>query len=482
MESISRITFCITIWIALHAIEVKSETGFLYNAQMQRIDEVKEGDAKKHSPLYVVACPANSEQESKFNNFISVGKNSLFVRKVYTEDMKAIDLEVNICQKSFKHSVVFDKKKYTYEIGYELYYKENELDLECTRYDDLREIIENVPYLNELSISKNLGYKDVVTGKYSDEITTQVLKNIKFTLPDKQTLVFHWIPVLSIKFNPIKSQVRINLSGNVVIDRHTSEMNKSNDYLLGRNSFSFYPFLLSEDDSSKIGTPLMPLMFLHTKASRTAAFTHLNFIPVLRSVLDGHLRFIDEFLYTLYRHYSTRINLIFGITGARQKIKTSIRDDQNNLLTDESDENTILVPNKIIYRIVEYMMPTPPSSLNFYLVIIIHNDRNHVPGDERICPKNQVYDYALSNEDNPEAGISYACAPSWELFQKLGAFDSKPVRSTSTLYLSELNVGIGVNKIDKENVLKSVEKEMPELFGDRYAGLVLSGINRNVSA
>lgn len=156
--------------------------------------------------------------------------------------------------------------------------------------------------------------------------------------------------------------------------------------------------------------------------------------------------------------------MFFGVSG--KSIYEDITDDKNNLPADGTAEKNIIMPN-IIYRVVEYAMPLSKTTLNFYLVVFIHNERDDISHSKRLCPEDQMSDLnVMWNEKKEEGIVSYACAPDLQLLKDLGVFIRDPVRSLSTLKLSEFRVSF--DQVNGgyviQDVTQIIEKDLNELL------------------
>lgn len=66
------------------------------------------------------ACSARYDKEDIFNEKISLGKNSLFVRKTYEGDITAEDVDYYICKNPSKLSLLYHTKDVDFVFGFEV--------------------------------------------------------------------------------------------------------------------------------------------------------------------------------------------------------------------------------------------------------------------------------------------------------------------------------------------------------------------------
>ncbi|XP_065224363.1 uncharacterized protein LOC135848390 [Planococcus citri] len=205
-----------------HPAEAKSENALIYNYEDKKLIEARQPIALCQTCL--TACPASTDPEKKFDDDDSIAGNSLFVRKISSNSQNEKNMKINICDRQFQPSIIWDDKKKMYLTGYELYYEyeEGQIKLQCDEYDNFRQITNGKP--NE----KQSPSSDFVR-RYKSE------GNTIFHILDEESiiekLVFFWIHVLSI--GQTEHVRQITLFERDEINYYKFDMIECEDYNLG---------------------------------------------------------------------------------------------------------------------------------------------------------------------------------------------------------------------------------------------------------
>ncbi|XP_065225098.1 uncharacterized protein LOC135848930 [Planococcus citri] len=479
-----------------YPVAVYSENALVYNWKYKKIDELKLDN--ETCQYCITACPPSSDLEEKFDQNDSVARmgSSLFLKKIYPDNVHRRDMEVDICNESFKPVMIWDTKEILHRIGYELYYNEeqkqgSQFELKCDKHDEFRRIVDGKPHiLRPFPTSQNVSmHKDKDNKNTVFEIQLDGVN---------QKLVFYWLPVLSIKswISELIVQSKYNhrqiTFEKDVINIYPQErmITECKDYNLGADSQNVLQDQMneeqslkqiqelpspptnkpttickqSEDDCMKM-TQIMPMLFLNTTASKLATCTYLNLAYIWKSVANGQLKKIDRYLYGMHRiWHSYNMKISFGITGEMDLDIESISayTPSINLSKVKTLQN---FPNPlIIYRIVRYEL----ESNIYQTIVVIHNNPNLEASPRRVCSKDEeVGGWGKIKNKLDEPGLTYACPVTNDSLLYLGIDDHDAVSPSDPLELNafpEYRNG-KIEKVDKTKYFEKQFKYMAENLG-----------------
>ncbi|XP_065223404.1 uncharacterized protein LOC135847676 [Planococcus citri] len=486
--------------------ENQKSAALIFSQETQQLVEMVKGDQKTRCLSCLIACPAfvHSHTETSINNLVSITQKSLFFRNSYKNAVLEVNMEIDICYQPFKPGMAYDIETHSYEIGYELYLDTGKTKLrgsEFFPFNNFRKIIHNRVYNEE-------PYDNVLVKKYAQS-TGRITTLRVDTLSDEplRTLVFYWAAVLSIRFSKHHRHIKFAPD---VINKHTT-IEKCEHYTIEdemikrqieniRKQSSPPTFTKDHPESTCVEnhdclepTQIMPMIYVHTYASKLATCTHLNLAFIWGSVANNHLKEVDRYLFAVLRHWYSAITIIFGIQGESelQKKMTLLAKSKEIKLTisKESTEDTInsgqpgekpeekkigieLTENipipELMYRMVEYRL----KHKTYRVLIIIHNERVSVPVEDRIClEKDEVAGWSRIKNDNVETGLTYACPVTQKTLEKLGEYGGTLLAYSGVLRLDEFPVDknkipLFPAKIEFEDETENVAKEYENIFSN----------------
>ncbi|XP_065224559.1 uncharacterized protein LOC135848554 isoform X3 [Planococcus citri] len=318
-----------SILCVLFVTEVRSKKALFFNLKTKALDDVcHDENGYKKCPSYLTACSASTPQEEQFNENISLSKGCVFSRLIYAENESERNIIRNFCENSFDPVMLYDSKDDEYEIGYELYFEDGKLNMTDKTYDIYKSVIrKNSKYeINNQTISANASGFVI---KYEDE------KNVKFSFTDpSRTLVFYWIEVLAIiclkhrkrtkfdncwngllyfSFNNLKDECEnYGLSDDDVYSYSKGNQKKClEDILAPLGLFEGNPDLSCGQPYGCLSrSQIIPLWYFVSSSARLASCSHMNIIPVWKSIADGNLRRVDLYLVAAVQVVKGQISLV----------------------------------------------------------------------------------------------------------------------------------------------------------------------------
>ncbi|XP_065203530.1 uncharacterized protein LOC135833700 [Planococcus citri] len=211
---------------------------------------------------------------------------------------------------------------------------------------------------------------------------------------------------------------------------------------------------------------IIPMMFLHTKAAKLASCTLMNTVPVWSEIVE-RVNYVDRYLYALFRYWSPNVKIIFGVS---EELKVDLENSATfwkNIFF-PARKGLISIP-RLIYRVVEYRMPVGNEFRLYNIAIIIHNNPSDAVSDKkRLCPV-PTYGWEDIRNDDPEKGLSYACAMVPSINMRLGAYDKYdfPKGYHGTLQLVIMPVVKNGDYSGHVDVRGDIMNKMKELFPDQ---------------
>ncbi|KAL6956288.1 hypothetical protein U1Q18_051400 [Sarracenia purpurea var. burkii] len=153
-------------------------------------------------------------------------------------------------------------------------------------------------------------------------------------------------------------------------------------------------------------TQILPMRMFHTYSARLATCIYKNIAYIWNNIANGPLKEVDLFLYSMYRLWPNEINISYVVQGEIEVSPDTI-DSGDELL------HKYRVP-QIIYRIVEWKYEH--LSERYKALVVIHNDPNPVPKENRICT-DPIKSWNVLEETTKR--YSYTCSLSTEVISKL---------------------------------------------------------------
>lgn len=486
---------------SLAVTKSKSEEALLLDLLYGDFEDIGDVSDEKCSNL-LTACPAFTQQEKEFDEKVSLSGNSLFSRFVYPGEEYVKNIDLDICDKPYKPVMIYNIERDKYEIGYELYHEDSE-DINFHSLDE--------PYDNYRPVrnSKNYPYYEILNQPTppSDFVTVcEDGPRVGFNFTDGfAVLIFHWRYVFDVKSSGYNKKVSNFVGGPTFT--HDQPI-KCEGYYLHKQDGNIFSEKTQEIYLKDILAPeakpnpgfgsklfcgqsygclenaqIIPLQYFDTHAEKIASCSHMNMIPVWKTIADGQLRKVDLFTIALDETINAA-EKVFGVSGIlRMKKKTGPTEPQELFLSDPEHQKTIPVP-KIIYRIIEHIRLRRPNTaepvkmerIRYAAAIIIHNDPSPVPDTERLCKKESglVGWDKIINEDS-RTGLTYVCPVTAELNEKLGAYDHITSEMFQNLNLNAVPYSSDLTRYDpKDEIIyrdftDTVEKNFNRV---RNAGLI----------
>ncbi|XP_065216302.1 uncharacterized protein LOC135842668 [Planococcus citri] len=434
--------------LCVSSVRVLSKKALLFNTKITVVlEDVCRKDGDRILFPYVAACPAFTHQERQFNRDVSLTQRSVFSRRIFAENGSCKNTDVDFCERSFKPAMLYDTCEKQYEIGYEVYYNDGEILHKWysanrkDKYYCLRSVNTKKPKhkIENRTIANS-------TSKFVDRHEDN--NDVKFSFKNngsRTPLAFYWVNVLSI--NRSKNNKRVHLERfywqhyeftnfqdkcenyNQNVDNVYLKKNQKNllkDILAPASLFEGNPDLsCGQPYGCLTPSQIIPLWFFSNNSSRLASCSHMNLIPVWKSIADNNLKKVDLFIVATYKHSHHICDIVFGTSGVlKMKISSISNVTRKIYLSNEKRDRIVEIP-KIIYRVVRVDLKWEYSDeyIYAYAAIIIHNDPTAVPETDRLCTKNDApTGWEKIFNDDPRTGLTYVCPMTESLNNKLGAF------------------------------------------------------------
>ncbi|XP_065218500.1 uncharacterized protein LOC135844277 [Planococcus citri] len=278
---------------------------------------------------YIAACPASSPLEQQFDKDVSLTKQSVFSRLILWRNQSLEDSDVDFCEKSYEPAMIYNSRTKEYEIGYELYFFRNESELEYSTKDDYH----NYKTVNKEKHTYNIEDQTIFNGTSEFVIRYEDVNHIMFNFTNGYpSLAFYWIHILSIKCS--KNNKHVVFKGNIrnlgnlkdqcknyrfadeELYSKTNQKKCLKDILVPSSSFKGNPDLsCGQPYGCLTPSQILPLWYFASISSvRLASCSHLNLIPVWKSIAEGNLRRVDLFIGAIIKK-SNGNEVIFGVNG-----------------------------------------------------------------------------------------------------------------------------------------------------------------------
>ncbi|XP_065200541.1 uncharacterized protein LOC135831752 isoform X2 [Planococcus citri] len=397
----SSVILCLTLYcFHIHISKAQPESNLYHNKKYQA---VLFNLTRNNSGS---GCPATTPRQKKFNEEVSITGRSIFLQIVYRRDETKKNILLNICEKPPQPAMVYNSKQDTYEIGYEFYYEEGKIQLEDDKYH----------FYNSVEIKQSKSPVEFVFNRHDGN-------NTKFIFVDgSTTLVFHWIPELSINSSGYNKLIKWEKDIDIV---KTNVQSKCQDYELDEWDKINVPEAKLHDDAcykestnyeeQSQGilkkTQIIPVWYFETDSGRLASCTYMNVILVWKSIADGQLKKVDLFIAAVisclecYGRYDQKVT--FGVNGGYER-------RLNSKLNGEHQQ--FLIPN-LIFRVVQGAWYED----TYVAVVVIHNKADYVADSERLCSNDtMISGWDTIQNDDPRTGLTYVCQVTDRLEEKLG--------------------------------------------------------------
>ncbi|XP_065216300.1 uncharacterized protein LOC135842666 [Planococcus citri] len=470
--------------LCLSSVKVISKKALLFNTDNETLEDFCHENDDGILP-YLAACPAFTHQEKQFNKDVSLTQQSIFSRLIFAKNESPKNTVLDFCEEPFKPVMLYDKCEKQYEIGYELYFNDGEISQKwySTCMKDT--------YYCLISVNTKKHKNKVENRTIANTTTTSEFKdrhdddmNVKFHFMNgSRTLVFYWIKVLSVRRS--KPNKRVNFeyyrqSSLEGYNKFTNLQDKCENYQLNDDDLYLKknqkkllkdilvpPSLFEGNADLSCGQPygcltpsqIIPLWFFSKNSARLASCSHMNLIPVWKSIADNNLKKVDLFIVATYK--SIKCDVVFGTSGVLEmKTSSASNETQEMYLSTAKGDRMAAIP-KIIYRVVrvDLKWQYPDEYIYAYAVIIIHNDPTAVPDTDRLCNKSDApTGWQKIINDDPRTGLTYVCPMTEALNNKSGAYDSIPKYEIHPLNLNAVGYinytrrgGYRVNEAEKIN-------------------------------
>ncbi|XP_065217324.1 uncharacterized protein LOC135843385 [Planococcus citri] len=411
--------------ICIFVTEVRSKKALLINSQSWGIEDAWHDNTIRPAFCsistrykYFAACPAYNILEQQFNKDVSLTKQSVFSRLNLWRTQSLTDSDLDFCEESYEPSLIYDSLTGEYKIGFELYFFRSEAV--CRNYD--KDSYHYYKTVNTENDKYNIENQTIFNGtsefvnRYEDD------NHILFNVSNSRILAFYWINVLSIHcsknnkhvilvFEKYGSQVG-NLSDECTNYRRADEELYSQENQKKCLKDILVPsFLLKVNPDLSCGQPygcltpsqIIPLWYFDSSSAKLASCSHLNAIPVWKSIADGNLRRVDLFVAVIIKTSSVN-EVIFGVNGV---LKMTVPGGRRRMyLSDTKGDRVVEIP-KIIYRIIK----VEALGCSHFAVIVIHNDPSAVRDADRLCNKNDtlIHSWEKIINDDSKTGLTYVC-------------------------------------------------------------------------
>ncbi|XP_065216301.1 uncharacterized protein LOC135842667 [Planococcus citri] len=450
--------------LCVSSVRVLSKKALLFSTKITVVlEDVCRKDGDRILFTYLAACPAFTHQERQFNQDVSLTQRSVFSRRIFAKNGSFKNIDTDFCEKSFKPAMLYDRCEKQYEIGYEVYYNDGEIPHEWysanrkDKYYCLKSVNTKKPK-HKIIENRTIA---ITTSELVDRHEDNM--NVKFNFKNgSRTLAFYWINVLSIKRCKNKKKVHLKDSymkrssqdnelsnfqdkcenyqqnvDNVYLKKNQKNLLK--DVLAPSSLFEGNPDLsCGQPYGCLTPSQIIPLWFFSKNSARLASCSHMNVIPVWKSIADNNLKKVDLFLVATYK-CSNKCDVVFGTSGVlKMKISSFPNVTRKMYLSNAKRDRIVEIP-RIIYRVVRVDLKWQYTDefIYAYAAIILHNDPTAVPDTDRLCNKSDApTGWEKIFNDDPRTGLTYVCPMTEALNNKLGAFDSVQKYETHPLNMN----------------------------------------------
>ncbi|XP_065224368.1 uncharacterized protein LOC135848395 [Planococcus citri] len=322
------------------------------------------------------------------------------------------------------------------------------------------------------------------------------VKDVDLLLDNTEHMKFLWIPLFKVWYPVGHYEFR-----KIVYEIHRNNIDATlqcEDYSLGQELFEFHQHtktghpLYSKDHQMvvlggvKLPPPeaegacepeyeclmkwqLIPADQFQFGYSESLSCSNLTTVPLWRSTLEGIMKKLDHYLYTLSRVSGKPLRITAGMAGVLQLQNDSWIWGSNRDIY--LNEDTKLRVPKIIYKVVKFesnQCKGDAKSCWYGIVIVIHNGPYFVE-KSRICEQDKSGElgweeirYETWSYEGPQSKFIYVCSISAGIFSKLGLTFKKdvPVQDLSLLRFPYLDEN---NQPSWKNMKKEVFRELDRL-------------------
>ncbi|XP_065216304.1 uncharacterized protein LOC135842670 isoform X2 [Planococcus citri] len=419
--------------LCIFVTEVRSKQALLFNLCTWTLEDAWHKNSSKklfdQEYEYLAGCPASSPLEQKFNEDISLTKRSVFSRLIW-RNQSVTGNDLDFCEKSYEPAMIFNPIEGEYKIGYELYFFGNETKI----WEYNRRHYRYYKTVNTKKLPYKIDNRTIFNGTSDSEFVIRYVDNyvIMFNFTNGYpTLGFYWVDVLSIKCSKNNKHVvfdkygvklvnLIDKCGNYPLDDEDLYSKKNQKKCL--KDILVPPSLLRGKPDLSCGHPygcltpsqILPLWYFTSRSARLASCSHINLIPVWKSIADGNLRAVDLFVATIIKKlvHNNR-EVLFGVYGVLEMMAPG--GSRKMYLPDAKRDRVVEIP-KIIYRIIKF----EAWNIKSIAVIVIHNDPSAVQDADRLCDKDDTLSgWEKITNDDPKTGLTYVCPMTPKLEIKL---------------------------------------------------------------
>ncbi|XP_065225088.1 uncharacterized protein LOC135848920 [Planococcus citri] len=418
------IAIVISLQILVQVLAQNKQAALVFNRFTSSLYDIPSSMPKvdvKVCHSWANACPAEKKAEKKFVKTQTITENALIVKQIcekkQTQD--SAPLKRNICKYGHKIVALFRKNNWSFEFGYEIYFRMRNKEYFHTFYD-------RTQYIKPEDLFKSLH------AKMTWESFLHAIKEVNRSLFVKDKIVwfnddhkmyFMWIRLFKIKFDffhwtpeKITYEIRDNNKWpvswscekyslaeeaykGVGLDELYAEANQENIFsnllLLEKSSEAACGGKNGKECLSK--WLLIPIDQFHFGSYRDSICSNMATVPLWSSTLELVMKKLDKFLYALFRELGTGLYITSGIHGTLHlpKIKSGLFKDKTAAVYLDFQNSKIPAPD-IIFKIVKYKLPKCSDKSGCWLsaTVILHNDPHFEPtSDKKVCKQDVTSDW-----------------------------------------------------------------------------------------
>ncbi|XP_065224137.1 uncharacterized protein LOC135848227 [Planococcus citri] len=486
-------------------MELKSEKALIFSPSLNEPQDLCSVPGDELTFTVILACPATSQKEKQFDEKVSLTGHSLFYREFHPKHKLVENIQQDICEKSFEPVMVYDHTRDEYKIGYELYYDDakvpefNSCNGTCYHSYQLAQMAKN--QTNHELTNQTAPTSDLVI-KYEDG------HKLKFNFTDgSQTLVFHWVDVLTLKssgnnkrivnsltytswiYNLSSTCQYYNPSDENIYSEQNQEIHLKDIFVQPSpsNETNHVNISCGQAYGCLVNAQIGSLMHFLSSAERLASCSHMNMIPVWKTIAEGQLLKVDAYTMALDALFIP-YRKILGVSGVLKMRKASNPDESREILLSDCEHRTVIHVPKIIYRIIEYQRVQCGNDVDksqwvinqHAAVIIIHNDPSlvQISDDQRLCDRQSTLTGGWETiiNDDPRTGLTYVCPMTPELNDELGAYEDsitaetfQPLNVDAVPYCNSLTMWDPEDKIFHLNYTTNILENFDEILADARA-------------
>ncbi|XP_065213033.1 uncharacterized protein LOC135840429 [Planococcus citri] len=347
-----------------------------------------------------VACPALSTEESDFNNDVSFGKNSLFVRNIFGPFRSLYNMADIECEFSYEISVSYHRASGVFAFGYEVYFDSIQWSgFETSNYTEFDSVS------TAFSKTRNLAY-NVRKSKKAE---------LKFT--NDRPADFIWLWMFRMIFNTDNnrpSQVTYTPSphrdtgiicqdfslGYEIYKERSIDVNSSYENQIDAFKNVKIPTSEPEDEYKEVACEsetecLIKWSLIPSDEFRFQGPKHISCsdsvtVPIWKTVANEMLNALDNALYALQEIINGKLRVISGVHGELVMPSTGFFKSKMIRIGSGSKimgGGQITVPS-IIYKVIKYYEDDNSDSETKAIIILVHNDP-YFDEENEVCSKSK---------------------------------------------------------------------------------------------